>query len=147
MLAEIAAAAVQILAPVVADSAKKLAGQVSDFALDRVEVLLNRLRARWADKPAAQDTLDRFEKNPERYAPMMEDVLKEEMEADPELAAEVDTFVKEVGPTLNIVQTMDEGEDVTGVRAGKIHGAAEVNVQQTIKQGRNITGADVDEIG
>lgn len=146
ILSELAVEAVKLLTPFMASGAKKLVTAAGEVALDRLDSFVTRLKQRWSGNPAAENTLERFEKNPERYAPMMEDVLREEMQQDDAFAQEVAGVVNEVGPMLNVVQTLEDGTDVTGVKAGKVRGGATIDVEQDIKKGQRIIGADIDEI-
>jgi mevalonate kinase len=146
IISELAAEAVTILTPFVASGAKKIVNAVGKVALEKLDTFITRLKQRWSGNPVAENTLQRFEKDPERYAPIMEDVLKEEMEQDEAFAQEVKTMVKEIGPQIKIVQKLNVGIDVTGLKAGTAS-RGKIDIEQDIKKGKNITGAEIDEIG
>ena len=146
ILSELAVEAVKILSPFVVLGAKHVVTAAGEVALEKLEAFVAELRERWSGNPVARDTLERFEENPERYAPMLEDQLKEEMERDEAFAREVDAVVKAEGPAIRVLQEMDEGRDVVAVRAGKAR-AGTIDVEQRIGKGENVTGVDIDEIG
>ena len=113
--ASLAANVVAVLAPYVAMGAQEFAKSVGKEAYEKAKGMLVALRAKWTGDEEATDALTRFEEKPERYAPVLEDVLREKLAEDKELAALLSTLLNEMGPSLEVVQRMEEGCRVMGV--------------------------------
>jgi hypothetical protein len=108
--------------------------------------VLGTLKTRWAGDEEATETLDRFEERPERYQPVLEDILREKLAQDEELAAELATLLDEMGPSLEVVQKMEEGRRVTGLEAEEMS-EGRARVSQDIQSGEDVTGARIRRIG
>ena len=144
--ATLAANVVAVLAPYVAVGAQEFARNVGKEAYEKAKTMLAALKAKWTGDEEATDALTRFEEKPERYAPVLEDVLNEKLAQDKELAAVLSTLLNEMGPSLEVVQKMEEGRRVTGLEAEEIsRGRATVN--QDIGRGEDVTGARIRRIG
>jgi len=144
--ATLAANVVAVLAPYVAVGAQEFARNVGKEAYEKAKTMLTALRAKWAGDKEATDALTRFEEKPERYAPVLEDVLNEKLAEDKELAMVLSTLLNEMGPSLEVVQKMEEGRRVTGLEAEEMtEGRATVN--QDIGRGEDVTGAKIRRIG
>src|SRR4028118_643791 len=115
--ASLAANVVAVLAPCVAVGAQEFVRNAGKDAYEKAKTMLAALRAKWAGDEEATDALTRFEEKPERYAPVLEDVLKEKLAEDKELAMVLSTLLSEMGPSLEVVQRMEEGQRVTGLQA------------------------------
>jgi hypothetical protein len=144
--ATITTAVIAVLAPYAKKGAEAILHAAGDVGLAQTKKLLNTLKQRWAGDKEASEVLTNFEKKPERYQAALEDVLQEKVEQDPDLAAELDKQVNEMGPVLTVVQDMDEGEGVTGIKAKTIR-SGKAGVEQRIKKGKNIVGQEYDTIG
>lgn len=144
--ASLAANVVAVLAPYVVVGAQEFSRNVGKEAYEKARTMLAALRAKWAGDEEAADALTRFEEKPERYAPVLEDVLREKLAEDKELAMVLSTLLSEMGPSLEVVQKMDEGRRVTGIEAEEMaEGRATVN--QDIGTGEDVTGARIGRIG
>lgn len=142
----LAASVVGVLAPYVVLGAQEFARNVGREAYEKAKTMFTTLKARWKDDEEATEALSRFEEKPERYAPVLEDVLREKLAEDKELAAVLSTLLNEMGPSLEIVQRMEEGRRVTGLKAEEmITGRA--TVRQDIGTGEDVTGASIRRIG
>src|SRR3712207_5739232 len=115
--ATLAANVVAVLAPYVAVGAQEFAKSVGKEAYEKAKGMLAALRAKWTGDQEATDALTRFEEKPERYAPVLEDGLNEKLAEDKELAAVLSTLLNEMGPSLEVVQQMEEGRRVMGLEA------------------------------
>ena len=142
----LAANVVAVLAPYAAVGAQEFARNVGKEAYEKAKGMLAALRAKWAGDEEATDALTRFEEKPERYAPVLEDVLKEKLAEDKELAAVLSTLLNEMGPSLEVVQKMEEGRKVTGLEAEEMTGGR-ATVDQDIETGEDVTGAKIRRIG
>jgi hypothetical protein len=144
--ASLAANVVAVLAPYAALGAQEFAKSVGREAYEKAKTMLAALRAKWKGDEEATDALTRFEEKPERYAPVLEDVLREKLAEDKELTAVLSTLLNEMGPSLEVVQKMEEGRRVTGLDAEEmIEGRA--TVSQDIGTGEDVTGAKIRRIG
>ena len=142
----LAANVVAVLAPYAAVGAQEFAKNVGKEAYEKAKTMLAALRAKWASDEEATDALNRFEEKPERYAPVLEDVLMEKLAEDKELAAVLSTLLNEMGPSLEVVQKMEEGRRVTGLEAEEMAGGS-ATVNQDIGRGEDVTGAKIRRIG
>jgi hypothetical protein len=142
----LAANVVAVLAPYAAVGAQEFARNVGKEAYEKAKGMLATLRAKWAGDEEATDALTRFEEKPERYAPVLEDVLKEKLAEDKELAMVLSTLLSEMGPSLEVVQRMEEGRRVTGLQAEEM-AEGRARVRQDIGTGEDVTGARIRRIG
>ena len=97
--------------------------------------MLAALKAKWTGDEEATDALTRFEEKPERYAPVLEDVLNEKLAEDKELAV-LSTLLNEMGPSLEVVQKMEEGRRVVGLESEEMAGGS-ATVRQDIGRGED----------
>jgi hypothetical protein len=145
-IATLAATVMGILMPWAMKGAKEFVDAAGEVAYDKTKALVARLKARWSGDKEAVAVIEGFEKKPERYQPVLEDVLKEKLAADKALAAELEDLLKELGPQLKIIQKMTWAENVVGLDAGEFNkGKAEV--EQNIETAKNVTGAKLNRIG
>ncbi|MCP6761950.1 MAG: hypothetical protein NHB32_25090 [Fischerella sp. CENA71] len=137
-----------VLTPFVKKGAEEFIGAAGQDGYEKAKTIFVKLKERWSsdEDQEALDVLKNFEKKPERYQLIMEDILQEKLAQDKELFDQLSRLFQEMSPKLEIIQKMAEVEDVTGLKAKKINqGTAKVT--QDINQGKNIVGADIDSIG
>jgi hypothetical protein len=146
VIAGLAANVVAVLAPYAAMGAQEFAKSVGKEAYEKAKGMLAVLKAKWTADEEATDALSRFEEKPERYAPVLEDVLREKLAEDEELAAVLSTLLNEMGPSLKVVQRMEEGCRVMGIEAEEMT-KGEATVRQDIGRGEDVTGARIRHIG
>jgi hypothetical protein len=144
--ATLAANVMSVLMPYAAMGAQEFAKSAGKEAYEKAKSLLGTLKARWAGDEEATDAVARFEEKPERYRPVLEGILEEKITQDKELAAELATLLEEMGPSLEVVQRMEEGRRVTGVEAEQMSGGR-ARVRQQIGRGEDVTGARIGRIG
>ena len=96
-------AVMALLAPFVAKGAEEFAKTASKAAAEKAGALLDTLRERWSKDDEAKDALARFEQKPERYRPVVEDILTEAVKADP-------AFAQALSQILGPVQQMGSGK-------------------------------------
>ncbi len=144
--ATLAASLMSVLMPYVTMGAQEFVKGAGKDAYEKVRSLLGTLKARWTGDEEAMETLTRFEEKPERYRPVLEDIVKEKLAQDKELAMVVATLLNEMGPTLEVVQRMEEGRRVTGLEAEEMSGGR-ARVDQDIGKGEDVTGARIRRIG
>jgi hypothetical protein len=107
---------VAVLTLYVAIGAQELTKAAEKEVSEKAKGMLAALRAKWAGDEEATHALTRFEKKPERYAPVLEDVLKEKLAEDKELEMMFATLLSEMGPSLRVVRKMKAGPVVQTVR-------------------------------
>lgn len=144
--ATLAANVVAVLAPYVAVGTQEFVRNAGKDAYEKAKTMLASLKAKWSGDEEATDALTRFEGKPERYAPVLEDVLREKLTEDKELAMMLSTLLEEMGPSLEVVQKMEEGRKVTGIEAEEMSGGR-ATVNQDIRTGEDVTGARIRRIG
>jgi hypothetical protein len=144
--ATLAANVMTVLMPYAAMGAQEFVKSAGKEAYEKAKNLLGTLKARWAKDKEATDAVARFEEKPERYRPVLEGILEEKITQDRELAAELATLLKEMGPSLEVVQRMEEGRRITGLEAEQMSGGR-ARVRQDIGRGEDVTGARIGRIG
>jgi len=144
--ASLAANVVAVLAPYVAVGAQEFVRNAGKDAYEKAKTMLASLKAKWNGDEEATEALTRFEEKPERYTPVLEDVLKEKLTEDKELAMVLSTLLEEMGPSLEVVQKMEEGRRITGIEAEEMAGGR-ATVNQDLSRGEDVTGARISRIG
>jgi hypothetical protein len=142
----LAASVMSVLMPYAATGVNEFAKSAGRSAYQKATELFGTLKTRWAGDKEATETLARFEEKPERYQPVLEDILKEKLTQDKELAAELATLLNEMGPSLEVIQKMEVGRKVTGLEAEEMSGGR-ASVRQDIEKGEDVTGARIGRIG
>lgn len=142
----IATAVLGILAPFAKKGAEEFIRTAGELGYERAKRLFATLKDRWAGDEEATAVLTQFENKPERYEGVLEDVLKEKLQADAGLSAELDQQLRELGPQLQIIQRMNTGEAVTGAEIGEVR-EGRIGVEQDIKEGKGVIGAKIGTLG
>ena len=142
----LAANVMTVLMPYAAMGAQEFAKSAGKEAYEKAKSLLGTLKARWTGDEEATDAVARFEEKPERYRPVLEGILEEKITQDEQLAAELATLLEEMGPSLEVVQRMEEGRRITGLEAEQMSGGR-ARVRQDIGRGEDVTGARIGRIG
>jgi hypothetical protein len=138
---------ITILRPYFIKGAEEFAKETGKAAFAKVAELLSALRTKFAGSPEASSALDNFAGKPDRYAPVVEDLIKEQLTADPQFAARLSELVSQLGPDLQIFQKIDKGEEITGLKADEMTSGATATVVQEIKDGKKVVGAEVKKFG
>lgn len=144
--AGVVSSVIAVLMPYVSKGAEEFAHLVGQAAFEKVKGLYETLKARWAGDHEASDTLANFEQKPSRYQAALEDILKEKLNQDSALLAELASRLKDLGPVLNVVQNLKGAEGVVGAQVEELAGGR-VNVAQDIEGGKNIVGAKIGKMG
>ena len=145
----LAPAVISVLTPLVTKGAKALADSAGKIAAEKAESIMGALKKRWAGDGEAAGTLKRFEDNPQRYEPMLEDILNEKLAGDKDLASQLSALLEEMGDSLTIVQDLGKvSGEATGLEAGDLGRGRKVRVEQSADEvSGKITGAKIDRIG
>lgn len=144
--ATIATAVLAILAPYAKKSAQEFIRTAGEVGYERAKRLLATLKERWTGDEEASAVLTQFEKKPERYEGVLQDVLKEKLQTDTTLSADLDQQIRELGPKLQVIQRMNVGENVTGADIEEARKGS-IAVEQEINQGKDVTGARIGTLG
>ena len=145
-IVDLAKNVITVLLPFVSKGAEAFASKVGDTAFEKAEALLTTLKQKWSGDKEATDSLILFEEKPERYKVVLEDILQEKLANDHELAAQVAQFLQGMGPTLEIIQQMEEGKNVIGLKATEMK-SGRARVTQDIAKAEGVTGAEFDTLG
>jgi hypothetical protein len=135
-----------VLMPYVVKGAEDFAQLAGKAAYVNAQSLFRTLKEKLASDEEARDSLSRFEEKPERYRPVLEDILQERLAEDEVLANELKKLLQGMEPDLEIIQKMDVGVDVTGLEAEEMAGG-KAKIEQDIKEAKNVTGAKIKRIG
>jgi len=135
-----------VLMPYVTKGAEEFARHAGEAAYKKAKDLLDTLKARLAGDEEATENLNRFEEKPQRYQPVMEDILTEKLARDQTLARELETLLKDMGPDLEVIQRMKVGKQVVGLEVDEMVGGR-ARVEQDIEQAEDVTGARIRRIG
>lgn len=144
--AGLATSVMTVLLTYAAFGAEEFARSVGRDTYEKAKGLVGILKARWAGDKEATENLARFEEKPERYRPVLEDILREKLVQDEQLAAELASLLDQMGPELEIIQQMEEGRGVAGLEAGEMS-RGRASVRQDIQRGDDVTGARIDRMG
>ena len=142
MTAILASKAVDILAPYVAKGGEEFAKLAGEAAYKKCKCLLDILRRSWQGDNEASINLKLFNDKPERYKPMIKEILKEKMDESKDLTTEIQRIVEDIGPDIEVIQRIKIGEKITGLEADEIEGV-KARVIQDMDQGKDITGAKI----
>ena len=146
IVVDLAARVVAVLLPLVSKGAEEFATKVGETTYAKAKTLLATLKHKWSQDKEASESLAHFEEKPERYKGVIEDILQEKLSQDNDLVAYISHLFQEMGPALEIIQKMDEGRDITGLKAEQMRrGTAKVT--QDIKHGEKVTGAEFEKLG
>jgi hypothetical protein len=145
----LAASVVAALTPYAKKATEEFAGEIGKAVFEKTKSLMGWIKAKFAHDPSMVDVVKRFEDDPDKYSPFLQDVLQERLQAEPSMADELGRLVEEIkktGPTVGVVVKMKKAEDVVGLRVKTMkRGKADVNID--IEEGKNIRGAEIDELG
>lgn len=125
---------------------EEFASKMGDATFEKVQTIFATLKAKWSGDQEATDTLTKFVEKPGRYKLVLEDILQEKLGEDKALSTTLSQLLKDMGPTLEIVQTMDEAHGITGLKARQIRSGT-MKVTQDMKAAEDTTGIDADTIG
>ncbi len=137
---------VAVLLPFVSKGAEEFASKVGDAAYEKAKTLLSTLKQRWSGDKEATESLSRFEQMPERYRVVLEDILQEKLAEDHDFATQVARLLQEMEPSLEIIQHMEEGKDIIGLKAKEMR-SGRARVAQDIIKTERVVGAEFDTLG
>jgi hypothetical protein len=138
---------ITVLAPFVAKGAEEFSSKVGGAAYEKAKAILSTLKQKWSkDDEDATTTLALFEKKPERYQEALEGILGEKLSQDEDLKAQLTRIIQDMGPTIEVLQKMDDAENVKGAKFGGVKHGHITHTQGFIK-GKDIEGPTFGDIG
>jgi len=137
---------ISLLMPFVTKSAQELVITIGEVGYEKMKGLLAGLKQRWIGDPVASDALERFEKKPEIYRPLLEEILQEKLSNDSVLAEELAELLQTMGPTLTVIQKGNLAQNITGVDVGEVNSGT-IHVTQEFGTAQGMTGAKINRIG
>src|SRR5205807_428208 len=135
-----------VLLPFVSKGAEEFASKVGDAAYEKAKTLLTVLKQKWSGDKEATESLALFEQKPQRYQAALEDILQEKLVEDHDLVIQLVQLLQEMGPTLEIIQHLEEGKDILGLKAKELR-SGRYRVTQDVAKGERITAVDLDTGG
>ena len=142
----VVASVMSVLISYAGKGAEEFVKGIGRDAYEKAKGLFSTLRTRWAGDKEATDVLIHFEEKPERYQSVLEAILAEKLAQDKELAEELVDQLDKMGPELEIIQKMEEGQRVTGLEAEEIN-RGKVHIDQDINKGEDVIGGKFGRIG
>lgn len=145
----VAASVVALLSPMLKKASEEFAGKAGAAVFDKAQELLSKLKQRWRGDAFAEETVSRFEADPDRYGVYLQDLLVERLGADETLAVDILRCLSEiraVGPELRVVQKIRFAERVTGLEADELT-AGKVQVEQEMSEATDVTGIRIGRLG
>lgn len=135
-----------VLLPFVTKGAEEFASKVGDAAYEKAKPLLTVLKQKWSGDKEATESLALFEQKPQRYQVVLEEILQEKLVEDHDLVIQMVQLLQEMGPTLEIIQHMEAGKDIIGLKAREMR-SGRARIAQDISQAEGVTGAELDTLG
>ncbi len=132
------AAVLTAITAYVSSTTGKVLDAARQAALEKAKELFGRLKAKWSGDEAASGDLERFEADPELYETVVAKRLEQQLAEDPELRAELQRLVDDIGPQIKVRQIMKEGDRVLGGEGKMSKGSADIT--QKIERGKDVTG-------
>lgn len=137
---------VDVLVPYVTIGAKEFVRTAGKDAYEKAKGLFETLKMRWSEDKEASEALEKFEKKPGRYQPVIEDVLKEKLDNETGLADELQKILNNMGPEIEIIQKMAVAEGIVGLETDEMV-SGKVKVEQEFNEGKDVIGARIKRIG
>jgi hypothetical protein len=144
----------EVLVPLVMGALLKVAGKAAGGVLDAVHdashdganALFAKIKSWWAPDHAASDDLDKFQGEPDVYAPVIQMRLIQKFGDDPSAVAEFEALLEQAGPQVKVFQDIATANGVTGATVTEMQGGT-VSVEQKINSATNVTGAQIGRMG
>lgn len=144
--ATIISSVMAVLLPFVKKGVAEFGRAAGQGACDKAQHLLDYVKSKLSNDPTASENLATFERKPEIYRPVIEDTLKERLATDTAFVAGLEKHLAQMGPELEVIQKIQFGKDVTGLQADAMTGGR-ARVTQEMDKGENVTGVKIGRIG
>lgn len=137
---------ISILAPYLTKGAEEFINTAGKDAYEKAKGLFAFLKKRWMNNREASDALVRFEEKPDRYKPVLEDILNENLAKEKSLYDELSIIMKKMGPTLIVIQEIQEADEVVGL-VSHTSSTSKAAIRQKIGKAKTVIGAEFDSQG
>jgi len=144
--AALASKVISVLMPFVTTGVEEFTRAAGKAAYEKIQSLIATLKKKWAGDSEASQNLTRFEEKPDRYKLVLEDILKEKVSKDRDLADQLERMLGELGPEIDIIQKMKFGERIVGLDADDMR-SGQARVKQEIDEAKDVTAAKIKRIG
>lgn len=135
-----------VLLPFVSKGAEEFASKAGDGAYEKAHKLLSTIKQKWSKDKEATEVLTRFEEDPLHYKTVLEDILQEKLARDQDLILKMVRLLQEMGPMLEVVQHMEEGKNITALKAREMRSGS-ARIVQEIHNAESVIGAEFDILG
>lgn len=136
----------EVLVPYAAIGASEFVKTAGKDTYEKAKSLVETLKKRWSQDEEASEVLEKFERKPDRYQPVVEDILKEKLEKEIGLADELQRILDNMGPEIEIIQKMAVACGIVGLEVDEmVRGKAKI--KQEFDEGKDVIGARIKRIG
>ena len=135
-----------LVAPYLAKGAEEFAKEAGKQAFEKVDALVERLRAWWTKDPVAAALASDLPANPEENSKMLGERLTRAMERDASLATDIRRLVSEGSPYIEVIQKIEVAKGVTGAKVKEVVRGT-LSVKQEMKSADSVTGVQIDKLG
>jgi hypothetical protein len=144
----------EILVPILMGALLKVVGKAGEGVLSAVEdtakqgatSLFAKVKAWFSSDKSASDDLRKFEEEPDVYTPVVEARLIKKLTAEPAKQAEFASIVDDMGPQVEVFQTIAEAHGITGTKIEELV-RGRVHVDQRVDHASDVVGADIKRMG
>lgn len=141
----LAATTLSVILPFVAKGAEEFIKAAGKDAYENAKALFHYVKEKLSANEEYVSTVANFEKNPQRHATAVEDILKEAFLKDEEFANQVSLRLRTLGPRISVLQEVDKAKDLTGARVRTVSDG-EFEIVQRITDAENVVGFEADEV-
>jgi hypothetical protein len=138
--------AIALLSPYLAKGAEEFAKELGKEAAEKTKDLFGFLKKTFTHDSEESQVLSLFEKKPEKYQPMLSEVLEERAKTDKVFASELEKHVQSSGPYIKVLQKLKDSKDVVGAEVKKAR-TGKFDIQQEAERGERLVGFKGDEVG
>jgi hypothetical protein len=121
-------------------------GAVEETAKDAATSLFAKVKAWFSADDAAADDLRKFEAEPDIYTPVIEARLVKKLTAEPAMQAEFAALLDDLGPQVEVFQTIAEAHGITGAKVDEII-RGRVHVDQRVDNASDVVGVEIKRMG
>jgi hypothetical protein len=144
----------EVMVPLLVGALLRVAGKVGDGVLSAIEDqakaaangIVAKVRAWWSGDKIASDELERFQREPDIYRPVVEARLVNKLTAEPDKQREFEALLTGLGPQVEVFQTIATANGVTGARIEELI-RGNVHVEQRIGSAENVVGVEIKRQG
>ncbi len=144
----------EILVPILMGALLKVVDKAGEGVLSAVEEtakegatsLFAKVKAWFSADKSASDDLRKFEEEPDVYTPVVEARLVKKLTAEPAKQAEFASILGDLGPQVEVFQTIAEAHGITGAKIEELMGGR-VHVDQRVDHASDVVGVEIKRMG